>query len=142
MPTRNLEQEIAERTQAFVEEITALVREAALESVTNALSGIGISSSKNTEHAAARPTNGRAHPAPVPTNGRAHRAPKRSPEELEALLNKVLEEIQADPGQRAESIAQKLHTSSKELMQTNKKLLAADRISKIGEKRATTYYPV
>jgi hypothetical protein len=149
MSKSNINREISERIMSFLNELSAMVRQAALESVTQAL---GASAAReSTEEAAPRARKSRrskARRAGRPaTRGDAKKATrgkkgsKRSPRQLVTLTNKLLTEIKANPGQRIEQIAKKLGVRTKKLALPIKKLLAGDQLVKKGEKRATAYFP-
>jgi hypothetical protein len=135
-----IEQRIQARIESFVEELSALVKEAALTSVSNALAGSNGGAARRVanrskldrtppvQHAGAR------RPGP--------RGPKRSPELLAQLQAELLEEIQLNPGQRMEQIGESLGVPTKDLDLLIKKLLAAKKIRKKGKTRATVYFAV
>src|SRR5579884_2453648 len=94
-----IDQQVAARINAFVTELSALVREAALASVSDALGG--------GSHAPARRGPGR----PPKAAGVAKHAAsakniggKRSPEQIAATVKSVLDFIKAHPGVRSEKI--------------------------------------
>jgi len=134
------EQQIQARIENFVEELSALVKQAALESVSQALTGSraagrGISirnRDRDPKPAAIAKRNLRHRPGP--------RGPKRSPEALAQLQSALLEEIQLNPGQRMEQLGDSLGVQTKDLDLIIKKLIAAKRIKKKGRTRATTYF--
>lgn len=130
----DIENQIRDRVQTFVDELTELVRESALDSVAEALGKNG-----------SRTVGGRARKgaaAGAASNGRARRkGEKRSASELQRLQDRLLAAIKANPGLRKEQLAAELRASSKDLMLVTNKLLDAGAIRKRGVKRATTYYP-
>jgi hypothetical protein len=119
---------IRNRVQAFVDDLTQLVRRAAVESVATALGGNG----------AARP---RARPAPAARAGRARRkGKKRGSRELEALTARLRDQIAKMPGTRIEPIAKAMGISTRELALPVRKLLESGTIRKKGVKRSTQYF--
>jgi len=126
-----LNSQIRDRIDAFVSELSELIRRAAVESVTEALGVDG-------EVAPAlrvRPARGLAG---------AHvreRGGKRTPEEIARTTRTVQEFIGANPGQGIEQIAKALALPTKELTLPIKKLLAGKQIVTEGQKRATKYSP-
>jgi len=128
MPNANFTQEIRDVIESFVEELSALVRSAAVQSVTDAF-GAG---------AGAR--RGRAARLAGPSPRRA-KGEKRSPQDLAQLVGKLLSEIKAKPGLRMEQIAKGIGSSTKELALPAKKLIAEKKIKTKGERRATKYFP-
>jgi hypothetical protein len=86
-----------------------------------------------------------AAPAPTPaTVVRARKAGGRLPRRSAGDISKVLDQIvgllkHSASGLRAEEIRQKLDLEPKELPRPLKEGVAAGRLSKVGQKRATTY---
>ena len=132
MATANFDRQIRKTIEAFVEELSGLVRAAALQSVTEAFGAGGVP-----------PRRGRgALPAAPVASGRGRsKGQKRAPEALAQLTESLLGAIKASPGQRMEEIAKGLGTSTGELTLPAKKLLAEKKIKTKGERRATKYYP-
>ena len=127
------------RIQSFVEELTALVKQAALESVSDALTGSNGGASRRAPN---RAKLERASTTRVAGRRPGPRGPKRSPEALAKLQASLLEEIQLNPGQRMEQIGESLGVATKDLDLLIKKLLAGKKIKKRGKTRATVYYAV
>jgi DNA-binding NtrC family response regulator len=130
MATANFDRQIRKTIEAFVEELSALVRAAAVQSVTDAFGAGG----------AAPARRGRAAAAAPAARGRS-KGQKRAPEALAELTDKLAAAIKASPGQRMEEIARGLGTSTSELTLPAKKLIAEKKIKTKGERRATKYYP-
>jgi len=142
----NVETEIRTHVDAFVSQLSALVRKAALEAVADALR-------EGQPGAARKPGRAKGAPQQPPQQevrkaGRPVRAAKparkkgekRSKEELAAMTQRVLEHIRGNSGQGVEQIAKELVTTTKELTLPIKKLLADKKITSKGEKRATKYF--
>jgi DNA-binding NtrC family response regulator len=138
----NLEAEIRNRVDAFVVELTELVRRAALEAVTSVLNEqMGGAPRRPGRALGAAPA--KAAPAQAQAQaprGASKRGEKRSQEELKALRDRVLEHIRANSGQGVEQISKALGTSTRELSLPIRRLLADKQISSKGEKRATRYF--
>jgi DNA-binding NtrC family response regulator len=150
----NVESELKHRVDAFVNELSDLVRQAALEAVASALK-------KGETHAPARrpgrPPKAETHEVKVPAKrGRPAKsaAPstpvashkrkageKRSPQLLAQVTEQVYNHIKSNPGQGVEQIAKALATSTKELTLPIRKLLGEKKITSKGQKRATRYFP-
>jgi hypothetical protein len=124
--SNDIEARIEARVREFVAELGALVREAAIASVNEALGGNG--------HA--RRGRGRARPT-----GRRAKGQKRAPAELSALTTQLLAAIKRAPGSRIEQIGKAMSVPTRELTLPIRKLLADSSIKKRGQKRATAYYP-
>jgi hypothetical protein len=131
----DIQRQINARIEAFVSEVSALARQAAMEALSSAL-----------DHTGARRTGGRAA-APSVSNGVAltrtprRKGAKRSPDEIAGTVTALQAHIAANPGQRMEEIASALNVGTKDLTLPIKKLLADKSISRRGQKRATRYYP-
>ena len=136
---------IRQRVEAFVDELSELVRTAALESVQEAL----LAQSGGAAAPASRPR--RSINTPTPGTASANKAPrarksrskgaKRSPEELLRARDAFLDAVKADPGLGIEALAKQIGFSTKDLALPVRKLLGEGLIHKKGEKRATRYYP-
>jgi len=149
---RDIDSEISSRVEAFVNELTALVRRAALEAVSAALGGSGdglalpakkVGRPKKGAAVAAAPVGKKsaAKAAKGPQVARRKPGAKRSPEEIEQTTTALLQTIHANPGNRIEEIARSLSTSTKDLTLPVKKLLSEKKITSKGTRRATKYYP-
>jgi hypothetical protein len=132
MANSDVNREIRDRIQAFVNELSELVKQATLESVQDALQG----RSGSTNIA----VRGMGRPGGRGVTLRVKKGGKRTPEELETLTARLLRHIQGNPGQRMEQLAVGLSLPSKELTLPIKKLLQENRLRTKGQKRATAYY--
>jgi hypothetical protein len=148
--------QIKNRVNSFVEEITALVRKSALEAVSSALKGSGGASAalaaaapakrrgrppKNAPKAAAPAAAAKPAAKAAAKGGRRKPGEKRSSVEIEATIEKLTSFIAANPGLGIEHIAKGLNTSTRELVLPVKKLLSEKKITSKGQKRATRYFP-
>lgn len=123
----DLDRQIRARVEAFVEELTVLVRKAALEAVSGALGGRSAASPKpKAAPKAARP-------------GRS-KGQKRSSGELEKLTASISAYVAQNPGSGAREIARELGVTTKDLVLPIKKLMTDSVLSSKGQKRATKYY--
>ncbi|HEY4104074.1 MAG TPA: DNA-binding protein [Polyangiaceae bacterium] len=124
---------IRSRVEAFAEELSALIRDSAMETVRDALGGGG--------SAPRRGGRGRAGAAPAKLNGsRREKGQKRDPGEIERLTSRLLDYVKGNPGQRVEQIAAGMDTVTKELNLPVKKLIAQKSLKTKGQKRATQYF--
>ncbi|MDX2052453.1 MAG: hypothetical protein SFV15_08690 [Polyangiaceae bacterium] len=125
------------KIQTFTEELTDLVREAAMATLREALGE-------------PKPRRGRTRaqatpfvlpPLPI-SSGRVGGGtrPKRSADELENMSAQLLSYVTANPGQRIEAIAAGMNVSTKELNLPAKRLLAKKQLKTRGHKRATEYF--
>jgi hypothetical protein len=130
----NINDAIRAALDAFVDDISTLIQQSALESVELALAGASVIPGKRGRGARA------AAPLFVPLAQNRKKGAKRTPEELEQLIKKLHGYIAKNPGQRIEQIAQGLDISTKELNLPAKKLISEKKLSTKGQKRATTYF--
>ena len=139
MQTADLDRQIRDRIEMFVQDLAALVRQSAVQAVASALGENAV-----TRRGPGRPrSNGIAafsgRRGPGRPAGR-RKGEKRAPEQLAALVDKLFSLIKSKPGQRIEEIAASLGISTKELTLPAKKLIAEKRVSTKGQKRATRYF--
>lgn len=127
---------------AFVGDLDRMIREAVWETAQRSL---GIEGGKAAAPAARR--RGRppkaapaAKAAPAP-RARKKKGAKRDPAEITKLTERLLAAVGAKPGQRMEHLGKALGASTAELQIPVARLLAAKKITRKGEKRATTYFP-
>ena len=86
-----------------------------------------------------------ASPAASPTapkkRGKGGRLPRRSPEDIEKVIGSITKALaSAGKGLRSEELQKVLKLDKKEITGPIAQALAAKKISKKGEKRATTYF--
>lgn len=125
----DIEKTIQARVNAFVEELSELVRQAALERLSDALGTTPATKSRKGAATAA-----------APKIARRRKGAKRSPEQMEALSKSIVKLITSKPGIRADQIAAELAIETKETALPIKGLLAEKVIVKKGQKRATSYF--
>jgi hypothetical protein len=123
----NIDKVIRDKIESFVQELAGLVRQAAVQSVTEAF-GAGVPAPRR-----GRPRAERAE--------RRAKGQKRAPAALEKLTEDLAAAIKATPGLRIEQIAKELGTPTKELALPARKLIAAKKIKTRGQRRATKYFP-
>lgn len=152
--------EIKNKVDAFVDELSALVRRAALEAVEQALGNKGGAApaaparkpgrprksaapapAAEEKKAPGRPRGRPAKAAPAPAASKRKAGEKRSPALLAQVTEQVFNHIKSNPNQGVEQIAKALGTSTKELTLPIRKLLADKKITSKGQKRATRYSP-
>jgi hypothetical protein len=132
-----VERRIQQRVEAFVQELSNLVRQDVLDSVKDALGGRG--GAARGRAAAAR---GGRRPARAAGTGRGRRkGQKRSPDELARLVGSIRGYVLKNPGHGVEQMARDLDISSRELVLPIKKLIKQGEVRARGEKRATKYFP-
>ena len=128
MPNADFNQQIRDAIEAFVEELSVLVRTAALQSVTEVFGSSG-------------PGGRRGRGGAATGSQRRAKGEKRSPQALTQLVGRLLTEIKTKPGLRMEQIAKSLGSTTKDLALPAKKLIAEKKIKTKGERRATKYFP-
>ena len=133
MPS-SVESQILARAAMLVQDLTALIRQSALDTVQDALAGQRVPTSRGR-------TARTAAPAATRSAGRRPKGAKRDPADIQELTDKLATFIKKTPGQRIEQIGKALGIATKELALPVKKLIAAKSISTKGQKRATTYFP-
>lgn len=131
-----LDDRIRARVEQFAAELAELIRESAMETVSEALAGARPSPGRGGRRGAAlvlaRGGRGRA--------ASREKGAKRPPDEIERLTGKLLDYVKGNPGQRIEQIADGMGTSTKELNLPAKKLIANKQLKTKGQKRATQYF--
>ena len=133
MAKNSVNDRIRSRVEAFAEELSALIRDSAMESVREALGGGAV------PRRGAR--GGRASAAPAKVSGsRREKGQKRDPAEIERLTSRLLDYVKGNGGQRIEQIAAGMGTVTKELNLPVKKLIAQKSLKTKGQKRATQYF--
>jgi hypothetical protein len=158
----NAENHIKARVDAFVNDLSDLIRQSALEAVGDALRKGGAAApaapaarrpgrpAKVVEApVAAKPAAKVGRPAKAAGSSAASAAAaakrrageKRSPVLLAQVTDQVGNHIKSNPGQGVEQIAKALSTTTKELTLPIRKLLGDKKITSKGQKRATRYFP-
>jgi DNA-binding NtrC family response regulator len=121
---------------AFANDLEALIRQAALETVEQALGG----GAKPPSARRARKTGATAA-APVRKAKSRGKGAKRSAEDVEAIKSKLLKYVASHAGERIEQISKALGESTKELRLPMQKLIAERAVKTKGQRRAMTYTP-
>jgi hypothetical protein len=113
---------IQQRIGAFTAELTALVRDAAVQAVTKAL----------------KPSAWQKRVAAAKSGKRRS---KRSAAEVAITSQRLLVYVEKHPGKSVEAIAQALSVPTKALALRMHELVAAGTVTASGQKRATRYHP-
>ena len=135
MAKNSVNDRIRSRVEAFAEELSALIRDSAMETVREALGG-----SATPRRGARGGRAAAASAAPVRGGGRREKGQKRDPGEIERLTGRLLDYVKGNAGQRIEQIAAGMGTVTKELNLPVKKLIAQKSLKTKGQKRATQYF--
>jgi hypothetical protein len=126
----DLQKQINQRIDAFVNEIAELARQQALETLSSALGGRG---------KAGRRVAAAALPLSLASS--RGKGEKRSRVELNAVTDGLAAKVTSKPGLRIEQLARELGTPTKELSLPMRKLVAEGRVRSEGQRRATRYFP-
>jgi hypothetical protein len=124
----DVERQIRARIERFVSELNELVRQSALEAVSDALRG----------NVARRAPVGLTLNRAVALGPR--RGAKRSPQQIEHTVASVLSHVRTNPGQGIEQMAHEMGMSTRDLTLPIKKLLGSGDLITEGHKRATKYF--
>ncbi len=123
------------RVDAFVVDLTAAIRQSALEAVRSALDLNGASPAPRGRPAkAGKRTTRKARPSKK--GGRI----RRTTEDLDAMGAAITDHVQVNPGARLEQISSAIGEPSKDLKRPIQILLAAGRLRTEGKKRGTMYF--
>ena len=122
------DQQIRDRIEEFVNHLSQLVRQTALESVRDAL---GEGAGRGRGRGAGRAAVGR---------GARRKGEKRSSDQIAETTKAVMSYVRKNPGQGVEAIAKGLGTVTKELTLPIRKLVGERELKTKGQKRATKYF--
>ncbi len=133
----NTEKAIQAHVASFVRDLTAMIRESALETVRAAL---GEAVTKKRGPGRPRGSRSTKAKAKATTRRRKGKRIRRSTEDVEALGARILAHLKANPGQGVTEIARALRRTSKDLKLPIQKLLADKKLKTKGERRGTKYF--
>jgi len=119
----DLNSQISKLVSEFTDNVSALARRAAVDTLTASLEG-----------RAGRQSSGSSQ------GKRREKGAKRDGSQLESLQEKVLEFVAANPGMRIEQINKEIGTTTRDLQLPIRKLIAAGSLKTKGAKRATQYF--
>ncbi len=142
MKSTTIDSEIRSRIDAFIGELSTLVRLSALEAVHNALGSTLNAGAMAPKRGPGRPAKS-GTPSPLvsaPKAAAKRKRGKRSQEDVLAVAGSVLGYIKAHQGERLEQIAKGMNVASKELKLPILKLFEQKAIKTTGEKRGTKYF--
>lgn len=131
-----IDDQIQERINAFVAELSGLVKSAALEAVEEVLGGGGV---KKAPARRGRPPGSGA--AKIPRGKPGGKRVRRTAAHLEADKVAFADYVKANPGERLEQISKGLKIDSKHLKRPALLLLEEGAVRKEGERRGTCYFP-
>jgi hypothetical protein len=133
----DFQSQINKLVEEFVGQVTAVARQAAMDTLTSALGSAGGAAARRR---AMEPTSAVAPAAPK-AGGRRPKGAKRPQNEIEKTKERVNDFIHRNPGLRIEQINKELGTNTRDLSLPLKKLISEGAIRSEGEKRSTQYFP-
>ena len=143
MSNTQIDQQIRDRINTFVEQLSSLVRQAAVEAVRTALTGGAPAAAparrgpgRPRKNAAAAPAAPKAAKAPKARKGKRAKA---SSADVAAAAAKVVEYLAKNPGQSLEQIGKGLNTPTANLKLPIKQLLGDKKLKTTGQRRGTKY---
>jgi len=131
---------IRAHVEAFVAELSVLVRQAALETVQDALGG----AAPAPRAAAPKKKVGRPRKAAKPAArkaGKGGRRVRRSAGDLQQMSSSLMAHVRQNPGQGIEQISREIGIASADLKHPVTLLLEAKSLRKEGQRRGTKYFP-
>ncbi len=139
--TTRIESRLLARIDSFVEEISAIVREAAVEAVHEALIEDGRAAVPRRGNAAGRKKVRRKTTKTAARKKAASgRRVRRSAADLEKLGARFLAHVKSHPGQRLEEIGKALRIDTADLKRPVTLLMEAKKLRTEGQKRGTKYF--
>lgn len=141
MNTQQLDASIRSHIDQFLVSISALVRQAAVESVKEALGGSDVKMAIPARRGPGRPRKNAVSSASAPKAAKGSKAGRRSSADVEQTGAQVLSYVRSNPGQRLEEIGRGLGADTAGLKRPIQGLLAAGELRTEGQKRGTKYFP-
>jgi len=139
MANLDLDSEIQSRIQAFLTELSVLVKRQTLETVHEALGQEVVGRRRPGRPRKVTMRRGRRPRVMARRTVRGKRI-RRSPEQLAKLQASVLAQVRSKAGQRLEEIGQALRTDTAVLKKPIAMLLASKKLKTTGAKRGTKYF--
>ena len=130
----NPDAQLRARIDAFVSDISTLVRRAALDAVASAL---GSPAPAPAQRGPGRPPKAAASAAPAPRKGKRG---KRTPEDVAKMGETVVAYVAKNPGQSLEQIKKALGVEKKDLQLPIIRMIAAKKLKTTGQRRGTRYF--
>ena len=140
MATSQIDKQIRERIDAFLEELRELVRAAAVEAVREALGGDG---SVRVRRGPGRPRKSEADKTAGATKTARRKKGKRARRtaaDIEKTKADILKYLKANPGSGMELISAALKMKTKDVRGPMLKLAAAKEVRMTGQKRGAKYF--
>lgn len=140
---RDTDRQISEAVERFVEELTVLVRQAAIASVAEALGAQATPTAapgRGRKKVAGRKAAGRKKAPGRKAAGRKAAGGRRSSADVESSASDMLAHVSANPGSSIGDVAKALGTTSRDLRLPAQKLIEDGKLRTTGQKRGTRYY--
>lgn len=136
---------VTELATQFAWSVLDAIRGASLDDLLRETSGSAPVRRGRPAASAAAPTKAAAPAAAAPSRGRGRksggRLSRRSANDIAAIVDQIVGTLEANPdGLRAEQIREQLGLEAKELPRPLNDALSSGRVTKTGQKRATTYF--
>jgi hypothetical protein len=139
MATTTVDRDLRSRIEAFLQEISALVRQSALESVRAAL-GDGAAPARRGPGRPRGSVNRATPSGKGGKRGKGGKGGKRTSEQVDQMAARVLSWVKSNPGHGLEAIGRGLGTPTKVLKLPVSKLMASKSLRTTGQKRGTKYF--
>ncbi len=132
-----IERRINELVSTFINDITKLARQAAHDTLSQALAGVGGTVVSDLRLPVGRRGKGRG----LALAGGRPKGAKRPPDEIARTKDAVLAHIKEHPGERIEQINAHMGTRTADLALPLRKLISEGSVRTEGDRRATRYFP-
>jgi len=140
MPNDTLDQDIQDRIQSFLAELSSLVKKSALEAVQEALATDGDSLRRGPGRPRKVSLSRGGRPRAMVKRGVRGKRIRRSAEDLAKIGARVFAQVRTKQGQRLEEIGRALKTDTGVLKKPIADLLAAKKLKTKGRKRGMQYF--
>jgi len=130
----DFQSQINKLVDSFVTQVTAVARQAAMDTLTAALGAANRGGGGGRRAAAVSDFGGGG-------GGKRAKGAKRPQNEIERTKDRVNDFIHRNPGLRIEQINKELGTSTRDLSLPLRKLISDGAVRTEGEKRSTQYFP-
>jgi hypothetical protein len=137
----DFQKQVSHLVEVFVAQITAVARDAAVNTLNAAIDAANraLQGTRVPGAATPRATPGTRVVAPLPRSARPKGA-KRPQAELAVLQAHLADFIRLNPGLRVEELNRKMGTTTKDVANPLRKLIAEGVVRTEGEKRSTQYF--
>jgi len=134
--TTTIDSALRARIEAFTSDLSTLVKQAALEAVSQALGGAVTAPAKRGPGGPAKATSA----APSAKPARKGKRAKRTPEDVAKMGEAVVAYVAKNPGQSVEQIGKAIGASTKDLALPVIRMIEAKKLKTKGQRRGTRYF--